>query len=84
MESDLVELEAREYFEQITKGKPELPLLKKPCSDCAVLCGFYDIYIQGLKAKPKELQEKVAKTWYCHNNLRQACRGNADALGINW
>jgi hypothetical protein len=61
---------------------PALPLLEKPCADCAVTCGFYMEFTEKLKLEPKEKQEHIARRWDCHNNPGRACRGNWNALGL--
>jgi hypothetical protein len=62
----------------------ERPLRPKECRDCAVTCNFYREYSDALKLAPPEEQLARAKQWYCHNDARTACRGNADNLGLSW
>ena len=79
--------EAEAYFNrqiQMDAGKPALPLMPRPCHDCAVTCGFYKPYTDGLALLPKGAQLQASKRWFCHNHCGRACRGNADQLGIDW
>lgn len=74
-----------EYFRiMLDYDNRELPLIPKSCSDCAVTCGFYLDHSEALKQQSPELQLQVSKSWSCHNNVRFACRGNADNLGLTW
>lgn len=76
-----------EYFQQIIerdKNEPVLPLLSKPCGDCAVTCGFYGEITQALATQPQNVQLEVSQKWFCHNHNGRACRGNANELGITW
>jgi hypothetical protein len=65
---------AREYFESMV-DLPELPLLDKPCHDCAITTGFYIEIADELLQQDIELQDKVLKRWFCHNHRNKACRG---------
>lgn len=62
------------YFESIANGTKVKPL-DKPCGDCAISTGFYTLYAEALSRQSKELQEKVADTWYCHNACNRGCAG---------
>lgn len=81
------------YFQAHLEGKAdssELPLLDKPClgedgrPDCAVVCGLYTEISDALKEESLEVQEAMSKGWFCHNHRGNACRGNADRLGLHW
>lgn len=73
------------YFNSMVerdKNFPKLPLLKKPCHDCAVVCGFYEEMSRGLSVLDEKTREIVSRKWFCHNNSKFACKGNADIVGI--
>jgi hypothetical protein len=61
---------------------PEIPVLAKPCGDCAVECGFYMEISQRLALEDRQTQEDVSKRWFCHNHRGRACRGNWNHLGL--
>ena len=63
-----------EFFEKSAQG-PELPLLDKPCEDCAITTGFYTPIADELLECDEELQERSLNTWFCHNHCNKACRG---------
>jgi uncharacterized protein YcbX len=63
-----------EYWESVAKGRKVVPLIK-PCGDCAVTTGFYSEFAEKLKFQPKETQEKVMDTWFCHNACNRGCAG---------
>ena len=54
--------------------------LEKPCSDCAVVCGYYKEYSEILSKRDIAYQHEVSIRWDCHNDRRRACRGNIDML----
>lgn len=62
------------YWEKLSKEKP-LPSMKKPCEDCAIVYGFYISHVDELLKQPKDIQEKVMKTWFCHNHPDRCCKG---------
>jgi hypothetical protein len=72
-------LTEEEYWQGIAI-KPQVRPLTKPCADCAIETGFYLELAQSLKRQSKELQEKVASTWFCHNNCNRGCRGLIEFL----
>lgn len=59
---------------------PELPVLARPCSDCAVTCGFYLPYSERLALEDAQTQDAVKRRWFCHNQPDRACRGNWNYL----
>lgn len=67
------------FFE--ANGWPQLPLRKKPCHDCAVTTGFYRPYAKELKRCSIEVRVARSGDWFCHNDRRLACRGNAAFQG---
>lgn len=71
------------------KDCPALPLQDMPCkrtgkTDCAVTCGFYTEYSESLSKEPVLTQLAISQRWFCHNDSRKACKGNADYLKISW
>ncbi len=76
-----------EYFARMleeSKAENPLPLLRKPCGDCAMTCGFYGEYGEALAQESPEVQLGVSQQWFCHNHTGRACKGNAQALGLSW
>lgn len=63
-----------DYFKMKAVGS-ELPLLDKPCHDCAITTGFYTPIADDLLKEDEELQDAALKTWFCHNHCDKACRG---------
>lgn len=57
-------------------GMPELKPLGKPCHDCAVVDGFYQVYSEELAKLDRERIDYVSKRWFCHNHPNRACAGN--------
>lgn len=80
----MAEIIPEEYFTSIRNIGTELPLLGKPCHDCAVECGFYQDYSDSLKLLSDDIRLEVSKKWFCHNNRRRACKGNAEIQGLSW
>lgn len=68
-----------EYWENFANNNKVEPL-NKPCGDCAITTGFYLPYAEQLKKQPKEVQDKVADTWFCHNNCNRGCGGLREFL----
>lgn len=66
-----------EYWEKHAEREP-LPSMKEPCHDCAMTCGFYKPYADELIEQPREIIEKVLKSWWCHNHGNRACKGAED------
>jgi hypothetical protein len=69
----------REYFEQVYRDdllRPPLVALKKPCHDCAVVCGLYTEISEALTRESDEVRRVVSSRWFCHNHRDKACRGN--------
>lgn len=64
---------------QISLGKP-MPYRRTECHDCAVTHGLYLEISEALALEPAEIQEKVSRNWFCHNNVDRACRGNLNNL----
>ena len=62
------------YWIELSKRKTD-GLLDKPCDDCAVTTGFYLPNAIELTEQDTETQDKVLKSWYCHNDCTKACRG---------
>jgi hypothetical protein len=62
------------YWEMQMKG-PEIPLLDKPCHDCAITTNFYTPIADELLKESEHIQDEVLKRWYCHNHTNCACRG---------
>ncbi len=63
-----------EYWESVANGTKVKPLTKA-CVDCAITTGFYLPLAERLKRQPKEMQDKVADTWFCHNACNRGCGG---------
>lgn len=76
---EIQEITEREYWDGIANGRTVEPL-KKACGDCAIETGFYLPLAEGLKRQPKEVQDKVADVWFCHNACNRGCRGLRDFL----
>ena len=68
------EITEEEYWESVAKGRKVEPLTKA-CGDCAITTGFYMPHAERLKQQPKEVQDKVADTWFCHNACNRGCGG---------
>jgi len=68
------EITEDEYWDMKSKEKEVIPL-KKTCIDCAITTGFYIEMADSLKKQPKDIQEKVSKTWFCHNSCHRGCAG---------
>lgn len=64
--------------------RPELPLRKQACSDCAVKCGLYSCFSDELKDCKPDTQLFASKRWFCHDTPMCACKGNTENLGITW
>lgn len=60
--------------------QPPLECMKNPCGDCAMVTGFYKDMADALLEQPKEIQEKVTKSWFCHNVPNRACAGIRDYI----
>lgn len=60
------------------KGRPTLPVLDKPCHDCAVKEGMYLPHADSLAKESLRVQEQVLSGWFCHNHPNRACRGARD------
>lgn len=69
-----------DYYLNLHKNMKPLPHRKKPCSDCAVVTGFYKPYSEELKTFSKETQKFVSDRWFCHQTPMCACKGNIDNL----
>ncbi|EOQ15413.1 hypothetical protein KQ3_05882 [Bacillus cereus B5-2] len=67
------------YWNPIAEQK-ELDSMKKPCSDCAIVTGFYVEYADDLLKQPIEVQEKAKKRWFCHNHTNRCCKGLEDYM----
>jgi len=70
-----------EYFQSIIKrdkGMSAMPVLKKPCGDCAVTHGLYTEIAMALKCESSETRKAISEKWWCHNHPERACRGNWD------
>jgi len=59
-----------------------LPLALTVCKDCPIPGKMYLIYSEALKLALAEEQIEVSREWFCHCRTGQACRGNAEYLGI--
>lgn len=75
----LPEITEEEYWDNMAKT-PKVEPLTKPCGDCALTTGFYIPYAKNLKKQPKEVQDKVADSWFCHNNCNRGCAGLREFL----
>jgi len=80
--SEMSEIDWKEYFE--SNVSDSLPLRETCCGDCAVVNGFYGEISDALKQQDDGLKIRASKSWFCHNNTDQACRGNADNCGLSW
>lgn len=67
------------YWSDMANQKP-LPSMRKPCEDCAIVYEFYTSHADDLLKQPKEIQEKVMKTWFCHNHPNRCCKGLEDYM----
>lgn len=71
-------LTALQYFAKMA-GLPPLPVLKRPCHDCAVECGFYLDPANSLKSlNDEEVKRGAVNSWFCHNHTNRACKGVAN------
>lgn len=76
---EIVKINEKEYWENLAKGAKVNPL-SKPCKDCAITTGFYSHHAESLKNQSKDLQNRAACTWFCHNNCNRGCAGIIEFL----
>jgi hypothetical protein len=77
------EVEPHDYWLARMEIDAEMPVLfpqRKPCKDCAVVCGLYSEISKSLALEPAEIREFLTARWFCHNNRRRACAGNVQLI----
>ena len=56
-------------------GREPMQPLGSPCHDCAVTCGFYEVYAEALLRLSLDRRAFHLSRWFCHNNPTRACAG---------
>lgn len=57
---------------------PELRSRQVPCSDCAIVTGFYTEIAERLRQQPDPVRVACSKRWFCHTTRDRSCKGNWD------
>jgi len=72
--SEEVNASEDKFFEyEKSRGKP-LPTRENCCRSCAAMNLYGEISI-ALSRQSKDVQDEVAKRWFCHDAPNKACKG---------